>query len=198
MRLIGLCGKSGSGKSVFASEAVKKGLTVIDCDRLYASLVDGPSPCMEELVTAFGREIVNEKGGLDRKTMSKIVFSDRSKLDLLNSITHRHITEKLFAMLETFDSGATVILDAPTLFESGLDKICDTVISVIAPYDDCVARVMQRDGLTAEKARARIDSQKSDGFLIENSDILLYNDSGLDDFVAAAASVAEDIAEDMI
>ena len=190
MRLIGLCGRSGSGKSVFAEVAKEYGITVVDCDELYAEMVSKPSPCLAEIEKNFGVEAV-KGGALDREYMAPLVFGDKQKLALLNKITHKHITSELEKIFKTFGEDEVVILDAPTLFESGLEQKCELIISVIAPYDDCVKRITERDNIPVEKAEARLASQKTDEFLIENSDILVYNDSSLQAFETACGDIAQ-------
>ena len=197
MRLIGLCGRSGSGKSVFAAEAAKKGVTVIDCDRVYSSLVDKPSPCLDEIAAVFGDEYV-KNGALDREKTARAVFSDPAMLEELNGITHKHIISAIEDILSGLPEDAAVMLDAPTLFESGLYKRCDLIISVIAPYDDCIKRIVLRDGISENSARRRLENQKTNEFLIENSDCIIYNESDAEAFAASAAELAADISEGRI
>lgn len=190
MRLIGLCGRSGSGKGVFASVADEQGIKVIDCDAVYAELVSHSTPCLEELTDSFGGDIIKD-GALDRKKMAKIVFSDGEKLKKLNEIAHRHIRaelEKIFALLP---NDSVILLDAPTLFESGIDAICDLIVTVIAPDGKCIERITARDGLTYDEAVLRLNNQKTPEFLIENSDIVIYNDTTLDDFKKASSAIAK-------
>lgn len=197
MRLIGLCGKSGSGKSVFAANSREAGIEVIDCDAVYAEMVSHPSPCLADIARAFGEKAVRG-GALDRAYMAPLVFADAKKLARLNRITHKHIKAKLREMLAGYGENATVLLDAPTLFESGIDAWCDLVIGVVAPYEECVKRITERDGISAERAKKRLDSQISEDFIRENCDVILYNDSGLETFAAQSKALAEEIAEGKI
>lgn len=194
MRLIGLCGRSGSGKSVFTQSAREAGIDVIDCDAVYAEMVSHPSPCLAEIARAFGENAVHG-GALNRAYLAPLVFADSKKLARLNRISHRHIKARLREMLAEYGENATVLLDAPTLFESGIDSWCDTVIGVVAPYEECVKRITERDGLTHEQAEARLNSQISESFIYENCDIILYNDSDLQTFAAQSLALAKEIAE---
>lgn len=173
MRVIGLCGRSGSGKGLFCGVAKEMGFCVIDCDGIYHSLVNAPSDCLYELDREFGSDFT-AGGRLDRKRMAELVFSDPSALKKLNEITHHYV---LIEVKKLIADDRNYIVDAPTLFESGFDACCDTVIAVIAPDAECIERICARDGVSAEEAQKRLSSQKSVDFLIENSDILLYNDS---------------------
>ena len=190
MRLIGLCGRSGSGKSSFCLIAQEQGITVIDCDAVYKELVSKPTECLKEIGESFGNEFISG-GFLNRKELARVVFSDREKLDLLNSVTHKHIRIEIDRILSTLPDDAIVLLDAPTLFESGIDGICEHIVSVIATDDLCKARIMQRDGITEEQALSRLSNQPANDFLIELSDTVIYNDSTVEAFYDASRGVIE-------
>ena len=194
MRLIGLCGRSGSGKSSFCSVAKECGLTVIDCDAVYKELVSKPTECLKEIGENFGNEFIKD-GYLNRKELAKVVFSDKEKLKLLNAVTHKHIRIEIDRILKTLPDESTAILDAPTLFESGIDQLCDHIVSVIATDDFCKSRIIARDGLSEEQALSRLSNQPSNDFLIEHSDTVIYNDATFEAFLEASKSVAESLKE---
>ena len=192
MRLIGLCGRSGSGKGEFAAVAKQKGITVIDCDKLYASLVSHPTKCLAEIEKAFGSESVRD-GALNRAYMAPLVFSDAKSLARLNRISHKHVKAEIAKVISSLPEDTTVLLDAPTLFESGLDSRCDLIIGVVAPYEQCVRRITVRDNISGSAAKSRLNSQVSDDFIIENCDTILYNDSSLESFISASSALVDDI-----
>lgn len=194
MRLIGLCGRSGSGKSSFCSVARDCGLIVIDCDAVYRELVSKPTECLKEIGENFGNEFIKD-GYLDRKELAKIVFSDKEKLNLLNTVTHKHIRIEIDRILKTLPEASTIILDAPTLFESGIDQICEHIVSIIATDDYCKARIIARDGISEEQALSRLSNQPSSDFLIEHSDTVIYNDMTFEAFLEASESVAMSLKE---
>ena len=192
MRLIGLYGRSGSGKSSFCSVAKECGITVIDCDAVYKELVSKPTECLKEIGESFGNEFI--RGGfLNRKELARVVFSDREKLNLLNAVTHKHIRIEIDRILKALPESSTVILDAPTLFESGIDQICEHIVAIVATDDYCKARIMARDGISEEQALSRLSNQPANDFLVEHSDTVIYNDSTVEAFCNAARDVVTEL-----
>ncbi len=194
MRLIGLCGRSGSGKGCFSEIARQNGFYVIDCDAVYKELVSRPSLCLNELAEAFGKEIIKDNA-LDRRTLAPIVFSDKEKLKLLNKITHKHIREEVVNIISSKDDNTIFIIDAPTLFESGIDSMCELIIGILAPDSVCASRIVNRDKISETDAMARLNNQLSQEELIENCDYIIYNDSTLDDFSNSALDLLNKIKE---
>ena len=129
------------------------------------------------MVTAFALLFAPEDGALYRPKLAEIVFSDREKLNKLNQMTHKHIKKDTLALLAQYkDEGArAVIIDAPVLFESGFDKMCDFTICVTSPTERKIDRIMTRDQITREQALARLNSQKSDSELIALSTYQIDN-----------------------
>lgn len=194
MRIIGLCGRSGSGKGTFCAVARKNGLKVIDCDAVYKELVSSPSPCLAEIAEYFGEAVI-KNNSLDRSTLANIVFSDSEKLMLLNRITHKHIICEINAMISQYDEGDIVILDAPTLFESGVDGMCELVIGILSDDVSCIERITARDGISKEKAVARLSNQLTNDFIIEHSNLVIYNDSNVTAFERASQELIESLKE---
>ena len=199
MKVIGLCGGSGSGKGAVSSLFGTYGIPAIDTDAVYHDITSRPSPCLDALASEFGVRIVKD-GALDRAALREIVFfspDSAAKLKKLNAITHKYIiaeTEKIISAYEK-RSVPGVIIDAPLLFESGLDKRCDTVIAVVANREVRIARIMLRDGITLEAARARIDAQMPDTRLAEMADVVIRNDGTLDELKSAVRNAYEQIFE---
>ena len=181
MRIIGLCGGSGSGKGTVAKILSERGVAHIDADAIYHELVCGPSELMNELVCEFGDSIVNSDGGLYRPALASIVFAEgaKDKLQRLNSITHKFVIKRIEELISDFSANdvQTVLVDAPLLFESGLDRRCERVIFVGAPIDLRVKRIVARDGISDEAARKRILSQIPDDVLSRKCDYVINNDT---------------------
>ena len=135
------------------------------------------TPCLKELVDTFGNTILFEDGSLDRRGLAAIVFADKQKLDTLNKITHRYILEEVRLWLDGQRAMGkkAAIVDAPLLFESGFDKECDVIISVIARRDIRLKRIIARDGITEAAAITRLNKQGDDSFYTSRSDHIITN-----------------------
>ncbi len=192
MRLIGLCGRSGSGKGLFSSVAAKNELKVIDCDKVYKDIVSKPSPCLAEIAEHFGDTVIKDNA-LDRRALASIVFSDRNKLELLNTITHKHIIAEIENILSQYNDGDIVIIDAPTLFESGVDSMCELIVGIVASDEQCIARIIKRDNISEQEALSRLSNQRTNDFIIENSDCVIYNDSSQEDFIKASEELINEL-----
>ena len=176
MKVIGLCGGSGAGKGTVCSVFAEFGIKSIDTDKLYHTLISTDSECTRELIDAFG-DGINAHPGIDRRALRDIVFSSSDKLNLLNTITHKHILSALRALISESKEAPAIIVDAPLLFESGFNKECDVTVCVVADDDVRVNRITKRDGVTPEVARTRISSQISNGDLIKACDYAIENNS---------------------
>ncbi len=195
MRLIGLCGRSGSGKSSFTRLAQEYGIKTIDCDAVYRDLVSHPSECLSEIAKAFGTSVI-ENGALNRRVLAPIVFSDKEKLNLLNSITHKHIKNEVYNILRSADEKETFILDAPTLFESGLDKDCHIIVAIVADDRISIERIVKRDGISPEEAAKRLSNQHPMEFFYKNCNYVLENNSSLEDFNTKSRKLLQHIKEE--
>ena len=187
---IGLCGSSGSGKSCVCQKLEEYGIKWIDTDKVYRELVTKDSECLNELVECFGKDILKENGELDRTALSKKVFEEsRENLKKLNEISHKHIKTKTLELMDEYEAQGYkgVTIDAPVLFESGFDKLCDITVCVIAPYELKIKRIINRDGITRDKAISRLNNQLSDNELIAlcNYKIENSNDNDLDKQIEA-------------
>ena len=181
--VLGLTGQTGAGKSTLCRYLQQKGCTVIDADQVARNVVEKGSACIADILLEFGVEYLTMDGNLNRRKLGESVFTDKAKLKKLNDIMFpyiiNNIKEKIAEAKEA--SEGIIILDAPTLFESGCDKFCDKVISVIASQDVRCHRIIERDGLSEEEAMQLITAQHSDSFYTERSWMVLQNNSDVDD-----------------
>ncbi len=189
---VGLTGGSGTGKSSAARIFAEKNFVVIDFDKLSRKVCEKGSACLSELCGYFGNSIMADDGSLIRKKLGEIVFSDSAKLGILNKITHKYILEEAEKiMAENRDK--KILLDAPLLFEAELDKKCDFVVSVTAPADKRARRIERRDGISAESAKKRIQSQKSDEYYTSRSDFVIRNDGDISQLERRTYEIIDEI-----
>lgn len=195
MIVIGLTGPSGSGKSTVSALFSARGLPVIDADAVYRELLTPPSDCLDELVLNFGRGILNVDGTLDRRTLGKLVFSDREALARLNAVAHRHIMEEIRRRIAALRKSGTpaVLLDAPQLFEADAARDCDVVVSVLADEAIRLSRIMRRDGIAEQDALLRMKAQYSDAFFREHSDYVLENNGDTTALVSAVDAILHEL-----
>jgi len=184
VNIIGITGPTGSGKSVLCEYLAQKNIPCIDADKVYHSLLLPPSDCLDAIKRAFGSEIFSSDGKLDRAKLGAIVFGDAKKLDLLNKTVLGNVLCEIRNIIFDYNRKGfnTVAVDAPTLIESGFYKECSTVISVLAPKEIRLARIIERDCLSEEKAMLRINAQKSDDFYREYSNVVIENNGNLKQF----------------
>lgn len=196
MVIIGLTGPSGSGKTTLCDIAKDFGIASIDADKVYHSLLIPPSPCLDEIAESFGGGVLLDDGTLDRAALGSVVFGDASgeKLDLLNSITHKYVKARFREIIKSLeaDGERAVIVDAPTLFESGFDSECSFTVAILADGKSRRDRIISRDSLPPERADLRLSSQKPDEFFTSRADYTLYNDGD----VSALKNKFEEILRD--
>ncbi len=179
MKVIGLCGGSGSGKGIVSKFFAKRGIPSLDTDAVYHAMIESDSECARDLIAEFGDEVKNANGGINRKALADIVFGVDSQIRLkkLNSISHFYILKSCREWLsEQKENGMkAAIIDAPVLFESGFNRECDITVAVITSFDLRLKRIIERDHATEEDAKKRIKNQTDDEFLIKNADYVIYN-----------------------
>lgn len=187
--IIGLTGPTGSGKSSLAPVAESYGFKVVNCDLLARQATVKGSAGLKALTAVFGEEILNTDGSLNRKGLAAIAFSSSQKTELLNKTIFPYITELLMKEI----TGERVLLDAPTLFESGIDSICTATIAVLADKEIRLNRILVRDNISHEAALLRISAGKPDEFYKERSDYIIYNNGDSKVFNKQFAGILNDI-----
>lgn len=176
VKIIGITGPSASGKSLLCKHIDK--YPCIDADELYHSMLLPPSKLLSDLRDVFGDAIFSDDGTLDRRALSDIVFSDRVKLEKLNSTVLPAVISEIRSLIGEYEKNgqSAVIVDAPTLIESGFHKECDLVVAVLCASDTRISRAAARDNISEEKARERIFAQHDDLFYASVADYVVIND----------------------
>lgn len=193
--VVGLTGQTGAGKSTVSKVFEANGFAVINADHVARNVVEKGSRCLAEIEDFFGRNVINSDGTLNRKALAAIVFSDHSKLEMLNTITYPYITSSILKKIRMHASRdeKLILLDAPTLFESRADDFCEIIISVLADHDIRQTRIISRDGLTAEQAQKRMNSQLDEEFFGSHSDYIIHNNGDLDTVNEISKEVSDKI-----
>lgn len=176
MKIIGITGPTGAGKTTALGALTALGACIIDADAVYHRLLEESPPLREALVARFG-DICDQAGRIDRKKLGEQVFTDPAALADLNGITHRFVGEAIDQLLAGAEASGcpAAAIDAIALIESGLGARCDAVVGVIAPAEVRVRRIMAREGIPEDYARKRVSAQKGENFFRENCDYVLEN-----------------------
>ena len=177
IEVIGLTGQTGAGKSTASRYFQQHGCPAVDCDRVSREVSAPGSRCLAALVREYSGSILNPDWSLNRKALGDLVFGHPDRLSRLGEIIFPYILEDIFARIRALEEeGAPlVLLDAPTLFESGADRFCKRILAVTAPEDQRLARIMARDQLTREQAVNRMESQLSQAYFMEHADYVIEN-----------------------
>ncbi|MCC2865337.1 dephospho-CoA kinase [Ihubacter massiliensis] len=178
MKIIGLTGGIGAGKSTASKYLAKNGYAVIDADQIAREVVEPGKPLLAELRQAFGAEIIKTDGSLDRKALAAIVFEDEAGRRKLNRIMHSNIIQVIDKRIEASCRQETckgIIIDAPLLFETGLEEKCDQTWLLVADWETRIRRVCARDGAAPQEVEARIKSQMDDEEKRKRADLVIDN-----------------------
>ena len=188
MTIIGITGPTGAGKTTALNELEKLGGCILDADAVYHELLANNQALRRELTERFG-PMEDEAGNFDRKKLGAVVFNDPAALADLNAIAHRYVVAEIGKRLEEAEhSGcAAAAVDAIALFESGLDRLCQATLAITAPPDIRVKRIMAREGISEDYARARVAAQKADDYYVGLCGYALVNDCDTAEAFAAQA-----------
>ena len=196
MRIIGLTGGTGTGKTTALEVLRGMGALCLDCDEVYHELTETSVELREALERHFG-SVYGADGKLDRKKLGAVVFSDAAALSELNAITHGFVDEEIKRRLRDFamTGGTLAAIDAVALFESGADGLCTETFGVIAPKELREARIMAREGISRDYARLRIDAQQPDEYYIERCTGILENSGTKAEFAAKCTAAFTEVIE---
>ncbi len=198
MKVIGLTGGIGAGKSTVSDFLLDKGFTVIDADKIARQMTEKGSKTLQALTSAFGEDILLEDGALDRKKLAAVVFSDDEKRLVLEELTTKEVVRIMEARVADLRAEACaelVFIDAPLLFEAGADRLCDAIWLVDADMDVRVSRVMMRDGVCAEDVKKRMAKQMSSAEKASRSTDIIDNSKGKEALYQRVEQLLEKYAE---
>ena len=183
MKVIGITGGIGSGKSTVSQLLHELGAVVLDADEVGHEAYKPNTETWLEVVSAFGKQILTPNGEVDRRSLSQIVFSDPESLARLNQIVHPRMYEMMKTQIEEFrrQGVKVVVLEAAILLEAGWTPLVDEVWVTVAPEHEVVKRTVERTGLPEEQVLAIIHSQLSSEERTEHADVIINNDGSIDE-----------------
>lgn len=190
--IVGLTGQSGAGKTCVSAMFAEHGFYVINADEVSREVTRKGTPCLDEIAQHFGQHILLPDGNMDRKAVGNIVFSDRQKLKELEGIIFPYIIKNIMEKADSHPD-RDILLDAPTLFEAGLENICTCTVAVTADREQRLRRIIERDGITAESALKRIDSQRDERFFRERCDHVIDNSTTKEELEMKTKAVIDKI-----
>ena len=175
--VLGVTGGIGSGKSTVSQILRDLGAEIIDADAISRQIVMPGENALGELISTFGKDIVDEFGQLKRKRLAEIVFEDGDKLQKLNYIMHNHVARKIRATVNelTKQKSKVIVIDAPLPIKTGFLDLCDQVWTVSAQIELRIDRIFKRSGMTYDEAVSRIKSQISEEEYISIANTVIYN-----------------------
>lgn len=175
IKVIGITGGIGAGKSILSAELKGLGAEVIDADEISRRITKRGGLAFAEIVNTFGEEILKEDGEIDRKKLGSIVFNDTEKLALLEKITHKYVFREIENRLDACDKKVAV-LDVPLLFQCNFPIKCDIIVSVIADNETRIKRIVKRDKISPEEAVSRMKNQLENDEYKALADVWFEND----------------------
>lgn len=177
MKIIGVAGTSGAGKTTLCSIFKEEyGAYIIDADEVAKELSQKGTAYLQAICKQFGLNVVDENGELKRSELAHIIYEDTEKRNQLNALTFVYVVQEIRERINQLQGEKLVIMDAPLLFESKLDEICDFVIGMIAQEEEKIERICKRDRISKEIAQKRLKIQMDEREIQKRADYIIKND----------------------
>jgi dephospho-CoA kinase len=193
---IGLTGGIGCGKSMVAKFLQEEGIKIVSADQIARDIVNTNIEVKHKLIAHFGTDIYTSAGLLDRQKVAAIVFSDRKALATINSIVHPYVIQEQEAMLQAIAGSGTAQIagvEAALIYEAGVARRFDLIIVVSAPEKDVLERLRQRDGLTSQQIKDRIQSQLPLTEKMKRADYVIENDGSIEDLKKKVKQLVQEL-----
>lgn len=183
MRIIGITGNSGSGKSFICEILLNKydDVVIVDADKIAKEMSNIDTLYYKEIINMFGKNIIKDNLEINRQMLAEIIFNDADKRQKLNSITFKYVVDEIKNKIKINNDKSIIVIDAPLLFESGLDKVCDITVGVVSNEDVKIDRICKRDKLSIKQARDRLKVQLSDEDLRGKCDFIIDNNGSVEE-----------------
>lgn len=178
MQIIGLTGQTGAGKSTIAKLLKSDGYFHLDADLFAREIINESDYIKAQLASKFGEDIILPDGTVNRKILASRAFASPENTEALNQITHPAVikaTERLINTIKNDPYYKGFLIDAAVLFESGIDKLCDFTVAVLAPAQYRMKRIMDRDNITEAQAVQRMKAQKPVQYYTSHADRIIHN-----------------------
>lgn len=177
MKIIGITGSSGSGKSTVCEILNEKyNVKIIDADKIAKELLTSGTEYYNDVISKFGIEITNGSGEIDRKKLADLIYNDDKKREMLNNSTFHYVVKEIKLRAKEINN-VDIIIDAPLLFESKLDDICNFTIGVIAKESVQIERIIKRDTISKEQACKRLKAQQTNDFYMSKCTEIIENNN---------------------
>lgn len=183
MKVIGITGSSGSGKTTLSKILNNRNdIKIINADEVVKELSVPGTEYFNAIKETFGQDVFCEDGNLNKKKLARRIYNNDIDRENLNKLTFNYVVKEIISRIINVNLKEIkfVILDAPLLFESKLDRCCDYVIALVADFDLKVRRICERDNIDQETAKSRLKIQNEDSFYTEKSDFVIYNNENTD------------------
>lgn len=183
LRIIGITGNSGSGKSFICEILLNKydDVVIVDADKIAKEMSNIDTLYYKEIVNMFGKNIIKDNLEINRQMLAEIIFNDDDKRQKLNSITFKYVVDEIKNKIKLNNDKSIIVIDAPLLFESGLDKVCDITVGVVSNEDVKIDRICKRDKLSIKQARDRLKVQLRDEYLRGKCDFIIDNNGSVEE-----------------
>ena len=184
MKVLGVTGGSGSGKTVVCRILKEQGGKIIDADKITRKLQEPGQPVYNEIKEYFGNDIIAAEGAIDRRKLGKIIFAEREQRSVLNRIVHTRVSQEIKKRIETYWKQGDVpfvVLDVPIPVEEGFFDTADCIWAVVANDDLRIARLMKRMEISEEEAQRRIAAQMTNREYEEIADVTILNETSVEE-----------------
>ena len=190
--VIGVTGCPGSGKSILASVIAEQGWILINADDIGREVVENDPLVLDELANAFGQDIINADGNLNRHLVARRAFADSEKNQVLNDIVHPALIDRLKSRIEKLqEEKAHAVVDCALIFEWGIESLFDVVVCVQAYEHIRKERIIKRDSRSSDEVEGIFSAQLSEGEKVERADIVLANNRSIDRIKAYGLMLSE-------
>ncbi len=182
MLKVAVTGSAGSGKSIVCNRLGELGISIISTDRLARDVVTPNSPVLTAIVNHFGKKVLTSEGRLNRERLRKIIIKDAVQRNNLERLIHPEIMKRVALEMDKIEKKGVplVVVEIPLLFESGWEKHFDVVVMVSADDKRKIERIMKRDRVPSDEAKALLCSQLPDAEKVKHSDFVILNDGTIE------------------